>query len=170
MRCKAPQNVLLGANFSDVQSVRVQIINLSERTRLNQFLQGQHCRVVAQDMSDHQDSTLRGRDVHQFRSLTFLNRQRLFHIHVFARQQGGLSHLKVRHRRRGQRHGVNVRPCQHAAELSIIADTLIVLFNCLGNRRRRIADALQCAQFMKHSDQILSPIPHARDGYSWSLH
>ena len=102
VRCKAPENVFLGPNFPDVQTVGIQVIDLTEGSVLNQLLQLQDCRMVAEDVPDHQDPTILLRDPHEIFAMFDVDRQRLFDEDIFASLQSGFGHFIVSHRRRGQ--------------------------------------------------------------------
>ena len=59
VRSKAPQDVLLGPYLSDIETIGIQIVDLSECAASNQFLQLQDGRVIPQDVPDHQNSAVR---------------------------------------------------------------------------------------------------------------
>ena len=53
MRSEAPQDVFLGAYFADVQTIGVQIVDLSQCAVVNQLLQFQDRRMVPENVSNH---------------------------------------------------------------------------------------------------------------------
>src|SRR5688572_11051126 len=107
MRGEAPENVLLGPYLPDVQAVRVEVVDLSESTALNQLLQLQDSRVIPEDVPDHQDSAVCRRDFDEMFSMLDVDGQRLFDEYVLARLKRRLGHLVVSDRRRRQRNGVD---------------------------------------------------------------
>src|SRR5580765_2025384 len=69
VRGEAPENVFLTANFSEVQSVGVDVLDASEFSPLDQVFKFEHSGMVPEQMTDHQDATALSRQVDQSLSL-----------------------------------------------------------------------------------------------------
>src|SRR4249920_1492874 len=54
VRRKAPQDVFLAANFSEIETIRIEILQPSETALAHQLLELQKCRVILQQVPDHQ--------------------------------------------------------------------------------------------------------------------
>src|SRR5580765_6272241 len=87
VRSEAPENVFLTANFSEVQSVGVDVLDASEFSALDQVFKFEHSGMVPEQMTDHQDPALFSRQGYQ--GLSFFGReaQRLFDKHILAGKQ-----------------------------------------------------------------------------------
>ena len=58
MRREAPQNIFFAPHLAEVQPVRIDVLNLAERSAADDFSQFQERRVVLQEVADHQDKAL----------------------------------------------------------------------------------------------------------------
>src|SRR5580704_10161052 len=77
MGSEAPENVFLGPDFPYVQAVRVQVVDLTQYAVLDQLLQLHDCRMVAKDVSHHQDPSLLLRHFHELLAMPDIDCQRL---------------------------------------------------------------------------------------------
>ena len=101
VRSKAPQDVLLGPYLSDVETIGIQVVDLSKCAAPNQFLQLQDGRVIPENVPDHENSAVRLGQCHEMLAMLHINGERLLDKHVFSRFESRLRHLIVGHRRRG---------------------------------------------------------------------
>ena len=73
MRSETPQNVLLRPNLSNVETIRVEITNFSQRSFANKLLELQNRRVIPKNVAYHQDSSLGFGQSYQLLSMVKLN-------------------------------------------------------------------------------------------------
>ena len=164
VRGKAPENVLLGANLADVQTVGVEVVDLSEGAVANQLLQLQDRGVISENVSDHEDSALRRREPHQLLAVLHVHGQGLLDEHVLARFQSRSGHFVEGHGGGGQRDGGNRRIGEDRAEFSVESDALVFAPAPLFDRPFGITECGQGAKFVEVPNEVLPPIANSDDG------
>ena len=93
MRRETPQNILFPANLSEVQTIRVEILEATKPPFTHQFFKLEECWVILQQMSDHQPAVEMLRHAHELFGLAQRKRKRLFDEHVLARFQRSFGDL-----------------------------------------------------------------------------
>ena len=162
---EAPQDVLLGPDFSDIQAVRVQVINLSKSTALNQLLQLQDGRVIPEDMPDHQDPSVRRRELDETFPMLDLDGQRLFDEDILARLKCRLRHLVVGDGRRCQCNCVDRRIGENGLEVAEEPDVFILMPAGVFSQRMGVAEPGKRSELIEIPHNVFAPVADADDGY-----
>ena len=115
--------------------------------------------VVQQDVADHQDAGLLGRQGHQPPAVFGVQRQRLFDEHVFARLQTLPDDVIVRRRPGRHSHRPDAGIGQHVGEPGREARRRAVEPQRVQTGLVRVTDALKDTQLGKNPDKVLAPIP-----------
>src|SRR5439155_17876224 len=163
MRRKAPENILLGTDLPDVQTVGIQVVDLSECPVLNQLLQFQDRRMIPENMPNHKDSVLCGGQVDEVLPLLYVNGERLLDENVLSGFESRLRHFVVCRRRRGQGDGRNRRIAKDDAEIPAESDTLVFVSTALLNRSFPITEHCQGAKLVKVSGEVLAPVTNSNN-------
>src|SRR5713101_5027965 len=162
---KAPENVFFRANFSNVQSVGVEIVNLSEDTVLDELLEFQDRWMIEEDMANHENPAFGLGQFHQLLAMPYIDCQRLLDQDILARFERCFRHLIVTYRRCGQGHSGYGRIAEQAGIVRAKLDALESPLVGRLDRRIRVAHCLQRAQFVEVAHEILAPIADARYSY-----
>ncbi len=87
MRRERPEDILLPPQLAQVEPVGVDVLDAAQPARVNQLLQLQHCRMIPEQMADHENAALLFGQRDQLRALLLAQAERLFNIHILASQQ-----------------------------------------------------------------------------------
>ena len=128
MRREAPEDVLLGADLADVQTVGVQVVDLAERA----VAESACCSFRMAGWYRRMWPTIRIRPVRvgqpdELFAVPHVDGERLLDEHVFAGLERRLGHLVVRHRRRGQSDRRDRGIGEDRAELAVELDARVLL-------------------------------------------
>jgi len=103
VRREIPQHVHVALDQPEVDSYRIDELQLAEHAGLDEFADPLNCGGVAVRVVAHQDDALVLRSAHECPSVGVARRERLLHENMLARLNRRHRHFKVTVRRR--RHG-----------------------------------------------------------------
>ncbi len=87
MGCKTPKDVFLPPNLTQIQPVRIDVLNTTKFARANQFFKFQYRLVIPEKMPHHENEVLLLGEGDELFSFLDRKAERLFHKHIFAGQQ-----------------------------------------------------------------------------------
>src|SRR5687768_14213699 len=88
MRREGPQNVLLAADFPEIQSVRINVLDSAQLSGLDERVQFQNGRMVPEKMADHKNAVTPASEIDQFLAFGHRKTEWFFNKHVFSSQNG----------------------------------------------------------------------------------
>src|SRR6185437_6117069 len=113
VRCKTPKNVFLPPNLTQIQPVRIDVLDAAQFTRTDQFFELQHRRVIPEKMPHHENAALLLCEGDKLFSLLDRKAEWLFHKHILAGQQGLSYCISMALGWRGNGHSPNRLVAQH---------------------------------------------------------
>src|SRR5262249_59675358 len=122
------------------------------------------CRVIFEDVPDHQLPALGLGLADQRQAFAVVEGQGLLDVEVLARVQGLDAEAKVRLGGRGDDDAVDLRVAQDGLELALDAYAGGGLPGQLHAGGVRLAHRVQGAQLVKDADEVLAPIAATDDG------
>src|SRR5262249_20509105 len=159
VRREAPQCILLSSDLAEVQSIRVEVIDLSESPFLDEATQLEYCGMVVQQMTYHQDAAGSLPITAPRHPLCAFQGQRLFHEDVFPSIQGTHGQTVMGLSGRGDHHRLDVIRLEERIELCGCLHSGSNRGGSCAGGLGRIADELQSPEFVKIADKVLSPVP-----------
>ena len=162
---EAPERVLVGAQLAQVETVRVDVVDVPEIPAAGDLDELVDARVVLEQVADHQDPAgLLRRDRHPLR-LGHRLRERLLDETVLACGQHPLRELGVRGHVRGHRHRVEVRVRQQLLDVVRSARARELRRPALARLRRGVADPaqLRVRQAVEVAREVRSPVAETDD-------
>ena len=159
---EGPEDVLLAPDLSEVEAVRIDILQPSEPALAYEVAQLQERRVVLQEVPDHEAPVEPLGEGAKLLRLLDLQRQRLLDEDVFAGRQGLLAERVVLRRRRCAGDGLDRRVGEDGLERRRASAEL-------GRESRdpllvRVDKGRQRTDFGVVADVVLPPRPAADDG------
>ena len=158
---KRPENVLLAAQFADIEPIGVDILDAAQFAAVDQFLELQNRRVIPEQVADHQDPAQAGGQFVQFGPVPLGEGERFLHVDILARHQPQANHSGMGHRRGGNGDAGHRRIVQRLLVGSETPATGVLVLKGLHGHGIGFADAVQGAQAGKIADQILTPVTGA---------
>ncbi len=161
MRREAPEHVLLAPDPAKVQPVRVDVLQPAQLARLDHLLQLQECRMVLEQMANHDDTAGRRGGLCDPLAIGDRQGQRLLDEDVLAVPERRNRHLGMLLRRRGQHHRIDVGVGQH--RLPVARRHRMLLGERRGLRRQRVDHGIERAERCQVAHQIATPMAAAGD-------
>src|SRR5215469_2433880 len=163
VRRKAPENVFLGADFADVEAIRIDVVDSSQGAIADELLQLDDGGMILEDVAHHQYSAVIRSYINQLRALGNVQREGFLDKDVLAREKRPLRHHIVMNGRGGKHDAVDVLVAKDAV---VIAAE--VCFRKLGAgsfqiRRIAVAYSVQRSQLMKIPGEVFSPVAMTDD-------
>ncbi len=116
VRGERPEDVFLPPDLAQVQPVGVDVVDPPQFPGRGKFLELDEGRVVLQQVPHHQDPAAFFGDFDQLLAFRFVQNERFFHIDVLAGQKGFARQEKMRFRRGGDHHTLDVVTLQNVGQ------------------------------------------------------
>ena len=114
---EAPEDVFFGADQSHVEAIGIEVEDSSQCALLDQLAEFHHCRMIEEDVPDHQHPRAFLGQRHQRLSLLGVQGQGFLYEHVLAGFQALPDQVVVRGCRRGDGHGGELWIAEHLFEV-----------------------------------------------------